>query len=348
MDSRLVEESCTPLCQTLTLTRTKVLNAFNLRLLSQFHSLLSIHDTRRLVLRGTGRAFCAGGDVVHLSKHIHDCEAFFRETYCLCYRLNARKGWSVAFMKGVTMGGGAGISYACKARVAMPSTIWAFPETSLGSVPDAGANYILTRLSSEAVGRYLALTGERLNGVDCFYLGIATHYLPDDNLEPALEAEISTCEDAIVALSQVCVVPHRSLCKVLRDQAEIEAVFAQVASIEEIQERLRANRTQWAERTMVALGFMCPLSLKVEFRALEIAVGLDYGQCLDLEYDMVMQMTVIRSANYREGVQHRLVRKEKSRPRWIPSTLDEVDPAEVQICIENTTGPRLKTREIKA
>ena len=347
MDSRLVEESTTPLCQTLTLTRTKVLNAFNLRLLSQLHSLLSIHDSRRLVLRGAGRAFCAGGDVVHLSKHLSDCEAFFRETYSACYRLDARKGWSVAFMKGVTMGGGAGLSYACKARVALPSTIWAFPETSLGSVPDAGANYVLTRLSSGAVGRYLALTGERLNGVDCFYLGIATHYLPDDKLEPALEAEISTCEDPIVALDQACIVPDRSLCKVLRDQAEIENAFGQAASVEEILVRLRANKSPWADRTMVALGFMCPLSLKVEFRALEIAVGLDYGQCLDLEYDMVVQMTIIRSANYREGVQHRLVRKEKSRPQWVPSTLSEVDPAEIQACLENPTGPKLRTHAIQ-
>ena len=90
-----------------------------------------------------------------------------------------------------------------------------------------------------------------------------------------------------------------------------------------------------------------PLSLKVEFRALEIAVGLDYGQCLDLEYDMVVQMTIIRSANYREGVQHRLVRKEKSRPQWVPSTLSEVDPAEIQACLENPTGPKLRTHAIQ-
>lgn len=346
MDSRFVEESCTPLCQTLTFTRTKVLNAFHLRFLSQLHGLISIPDSRRLILRGEGRAFCAGGDVIRLSKHLEECEAFFRETYTCCYRLNARKGWSVAFMKGVTMGGGAGLSYACKARVAMPSTVWAFPETSLGSVPDAGANYILTRLSSEAVGRFLALTGDRLNGADCFYLGIATHYLPSDTLEENIEREIAVCEDPIYALSQVCIVPDRSLCKVLRDQSEIEHAFSQVSSLGEIFIRLQGLDTPWAQRTIMSLSFMCPLSLKVEFRALEIAKDLTYDQCLDLEYDMVVQMTVVHSENYREGVQHRLVRKEKTRPQWRPSTLREVESAAVQACIENVTGPRLRTGSI--
>ena len=87
----------------------------------------------------------------------------------------------VAFMDGVTMGGGVGISCPCRFRVATERTVFAMPETTIGLFPDVGGGWYLSRLEGRA-GQFLALTGARIDGAECLYLGLATHYLPADTL----------------------------------------------------------------------------------------------------------------------------------------------------------------------
>lgn len=68
-------------------------------------------------------------------------------------------------MDGITMGGGAGISIPGTFRVATNKTVFATPETLIGFHPDAGASFYLSHLPGH-LGEYLALTGEKLNGVE--------------------------------------------------------------------------------------------------------------------------------------------------------------------------------------
>ena len=95
---------------------------------------------------------------MHLSKRMHDCEAFFRETTACareegleCALYERSHDWSL-------LGQGSHAFHS-----------WAFPETSLGAI------YVLKRLSSEDIGLSLAFTDEHLNKVHCFYLEISTH-----------------------------------------------------------------------------------------------------------------------------------------------------------------------------
>ncbi len=52
----------------------------------------------------------------------------------------------------------------------------AMPETSIGLFPDVGGGWYLPRLPGR-VGEFMALTGARLDGAECHYLGLATHYV---------------------------------------------------------------------------------------------------------------------------------------------------------------------------
>lgn len=87
----------------------------------------------------------------------------------------------VAYMDGITMGGGVGLSVHAPIRIATERTAFAMPETTIGLFPDVGGSFFLPRLDG-AIGTYLALTSERLTGVNVFYAGIATHYVDSANL----------------------------------------------------------------------------------------------------------------------------------------------------------------------
>jgi enoyl-CoA hydratase len=127
-----------------------------------------------------GRGFCAGGDVVMLWRSgggdAEDAKHFFFAEYRLNHLLFTYPKPTIAIMDGITMGGGVGISLPCKFRIATENTRFAMPETSIGLFPDVGGGWYLPRLPGR-VGEFMALTGARLDGAECNYLGLATHYV---------------------------------------------------------------------------------------------------------------------------------------------------------------------------
>lgn len=95
----------------------------------------------------------------------------------------------VAFMGGIAMGGGVGLSVHAPFRIATENTVFAMPETTIGFFPDVGASFFLPRMDG-ALGTYLALTSEQIKGVNAFLSGIASHYLHTSSLRD-LEARLA-------------------------------------------------------------------------------------------------------------------------------------------------------------
>ena len=118
----------------------------------------------------------------------HDAaaRAFFFDEYRLNHLEYTYPKPGVAFMDGVTMGGGVGIACPCRYRVATERTVLAMPETTIGIFPDVGGGRYLSRLRGR-LAQFLALTGARLDGAECKALRLATHYIPSDRLEEAKE-----------------------------------------------------------------------------------------------------------------------------------------------------------------
>ncbi|KAL7266124.1 3-hydroxyisobutyryl-CoA hydrolase, partial [Rhizina undulata] len=100
-----------------------------------------------IVIKGAGKAFCAGGDVVVLVEQ----------------NLTGPEKPYVAFMDGHTIGGGVELSVHAPFRIATERTVFAMPETKIGFFPDVGGSFFLPRLDGE-LGTYLALTSENLRG----------------------------------------------------------------------------------------------------------------------------------------------------------------------------------------
>ncbi len=139
-----------------------------------------------LIDHAEGRGFCAGGDIRMLAESGagdgSQARDFFHEEYRLNHYLFTYRKPSLAFMDGITMGGGVGIALPCRYRVVTENTRFAMPETAIGLFPDVGGGWYLSRLPGR-LGHFVALTGARLDGAECKFLGLATHYIPHAALE---------------------------------------------------------------------------------------------------------------------------------------------------------------------
>ena len=159
-----------------------------------------------IVDHSEGRGFCAGGDIAFLrNSALTDGgvsgRKFFYEEYQLNHLMFTYSKPIVAFMDGITMGGGVGISQPASFRVATEHTRFAMPETGIGLFPDVGGGWYLARLTGR-IGQFLALTGARLDGAECLWAGLATHYLPSDKLDEA-KARIARGEPIDQVLGQL-------------------------------------------------------------------------------------------------------------------------------------------------
>ncbi|MCH7861694.1 MAG: enoyl-CoA hydratase/isomerase family protein, partial [Proteobacteria bacterium] len=118
-----------------------------------------------LIDHAEGRGFCAGGDIRMIATSGagdgSQARDFFRVEYRLNHALFTYAKPIVAFMDGITMGGGVGISQPARYRVATENTRFAMPETGIGLFPDVGGGWYLSRLPGK-IGEYLALTDKNM------------------------------------------------------------------------------------------------------------------------------------------------------------------------------------------
>ena len=160
-------------CGVITLNRPEALNALTLEMCHEIAAALQDwRDDPRvkaIIIRGAGRAFCAGGDIRSLYDSGLAGEDYPYRFYHDEYRLNALihhypKPY-IALLNGIVMGGGVGVSVHGSRRLATENIRFAMPETGIGLFPDVGGAYFLSRCPGET-GLFLALTGTRIGAAD--------------------------------------------------------------------------------------------------------------------------------------------------------------------------------------
>jgi len=188
----------------ITLNRPKALNALSLDMVRSITQALLDWKVNPQVLavavRGTGKegpfgSFCAGGDIrfFHQAATAGDASLgdFFTEEYRLNHLIHTYNKPYIAFMDGIVMGGGMGISQGASVRVVTERTKMAMPETHIGLFPDVGGGYFLSRCPGR-LGEYLGLTGQMLNGAQAVAAKLADIALPSGMLEPIWQTLISS------------------------------------------------------------------------------------------------------------------------------------------------------------
>ncbi len=275
-----------------------------------------------LIDHAEGRGFCAGGDIRMLAesgaKDGVEARQFFHTEYRMNHKLFTYVKPVVAFMDGITMGGGVGISLPCRYRIATENTRLAMPETGIGLFPDVGGGWYLSRLAGR-MGQFLALTGHRLDGAECLALGLATHYLLGASLDEA-KARINADPRSINAiLDDLSVAPPEA--KILAFTDEIDRLFA-ADRLEEVFATLEADPGDWALAQLKLLRTKSPQTMKVSLRLLhEGALMHDFADEMRQEY--AVGAHVVQRHDFLEGVRAVIVDKDNA-PRWDPSTPEGV------------------------
>jgi enoyl-CoA hydratase len=271
-----------------------------------------------------GRGFCAGGDIAFLrDSAINDGgvsgRKFFHDEYQLNHLLFTYPKPVVAFMDGITMGGGVGISQPARFRVATENTKFAMPETGIGLFPDVGGGWYLSRLEGR-VGQFLALTGSRIAGAGCLALGLATHYLPSSAIADAkariASEDVERIDGLLGTLSDK---PPES--KIVDTLFQINRHFAS-DHFEDVLASLEGDESEWAMRELATLRTKSPQTCKVALRQLSQSAALnDFADNMAMEYRIASR--VIIRPDFAEGVRAVIIDKDNA-PKWNPATPEGV------------------------
>ena len=309
------------------LNRPKAIHALNTAMCAAVLDALAAwrHDPAVeavMIDHAEGRGFCAGGDIRMLAESgaqdgVEAREFFFAE-YRMNHRLFTYEKPVVAFMDGITMGGGVGISQPARYRVATENTRLAMPETGIGLFPDVGGGWYLSRLPGR-VGQYLALTGHRLDGAECINLGLASDYLTSDTLDEA-KARIAAAPTEIEEILGELGAPVPEA-KIIAHEEEINRLF-ESDRLEDIYAALETTGGVWGAETLATLKTKSPQTMKVSLRLLaEGRQMVDFAAEMTQEY-AVGARVVVRH-DFLEGVRAVIVDKDNA-PVWDPDTPEGV------------------------
>jgi enoyl-CoA hydratase len=314
----------------ISLNRPKALHALNLEMVHAMTAALLAWRADNaveavIIDHAEGRGFCAGGDINMLrTSALTDGgvagRRFFHDEYKLNHLLFTYPKPVVAFMDGITMGGGVGISQPAHFRVATENTRLAMPETGIGLFPDVGGGWYLSRLPGR-IGAFLALTGARLDGAECLEVGLATHYLPSAHLGEAKAKIVADPSRIDAILSTLSDDPPPA-----RIAANIEIMNRLFASdvYEDIVAALMADGGGWAMKELKTLRTKSPQTCKVALRQLATSATLsDFADNMCMEYRIASR--VLLRPDFAEGVRAVIVDKDNA-PQWNPATPEAVTP----------------------
>ena len=200
----------------ITLNRPDSLNAMG----GQLMPLLAAHladcasdeSVRCVVLTGTGRAFCAGGDLkamvagrdavlgadderspaANFARGVETLRASQRST---SYVLHTMPKPTIAMVNGHAVGAGLSLALACDLRVASEQAKLGTVFRNVGFSGDFGGSYFLPRLVGMERARHLYFTGEILIAEDALKIGMVSRVVPHDKLEEetmALAAQLAS------------------------------------------------------------------------------------------------------------------------------------------------------------
>ena len=177
----------------LTLNRPKSLNAMNPQLVNElrdyFDGLMRDRETRVVVLRGAGRAFCAGldlknpgggndgaGGILRGQRHISELPVMMRRA----------PQPIIACVHGAASGGGFALALAADVRLAGESARMNAAFIRIGlSACDVGVSYLLPKMVGSSIASELMLTGRFIHAERARELGLVSQVVPDEQLEAA-------------------------------------------------------------------------------------------------------------------------------------------------------------------
>jgi enoyl-CoA hydratase len=316
------------------LNRPKAINAVTLEMFRETDKALDRFEAdpkvALILLEGAGeRGLCAGGDIRALyesSKVNGDLgKILWREEYILNARIKEFEKPYVAFMDGIVMGGGVGLSAHSRHRVVTERTKLAMPEVGLGFFPDVGGTWLLSHAPGE-LGTYFGLTGHTMNGPDAIYAGFADAVVPSNRLA-ALRDELTKLRPGTQSREVKALIDRFATGETSGPVAGLRPQIDKWFGFDRMQDivaALQRDGSELALSTLKTLGEKSPRGMVVTLKLLRLARSASsLEECLVREYRAALE--VFRSEDFREGVRAAVIDKDRN-PRWQPSRIDDVTP----------------------
>jgi methylglutaconyl-CoA hydratase len=221
---------------TLTLNRAEKHNALSAQMLADLTTaaaqLGEDASVRVVILTGTGKTFCAGGDLSWMKAQMAaDPETRFVEARKLAEMLQALNTMPkplIGAIQGNSFGGGLGLMSVCDVAIGADHLTMGLTETKLGLIPATIGPYVVARMG-EARARRVFMSSRLFGAQEAIDLGLLARIVPSKDLAAAVEAEVVpylSCAPGAVASAKQLV---RELGPTI-DEATIDKTIAALVS----------------------------------------------------------------------------------------------------------------------
>ena len=181
----------------ITLNRPERLNSFDMKLGHELYDVLQIvaqnDEIRAVVLRGTGKGFCGGGDVkeMHAAK---DKPRFLRDLTQAIHRcvieIRTMEKPVIAAVNGAAFGAGLSLALACDIIIAVKEAKMSTAFIGIGLAPGCGTQFVTKLIGYQRACEYI-LTSKTFAAEDGFHLGIVNKVVDTEKLNDAVEEIVS-------------------------------------------------------------------------------------------------------------------------------------------------------------
>lgn len=316
-----------------TLNAEKSLNSLTLQMIEELHAKLNEWKTNDAVvgvlIKGQGRAFCAGGDIRALYESMKDrgnyVQNFFEKEYSLDASLYSYPKPIIVWAHGITMGGGMGVMQGAKYRVVTESTRMAMPEITIGLFPDVGGSYFLKKVPNNW-GLFMGLSGARIKGAEALQLNLADLYFKDEDLSKLIEASSNfdcTCPTTFAKAFDAWaqknkqtanggdVFDHKGFADALVQNKNAKELMSWAKSVQ--------PKDDWEKAILKNITSACPTSLGLIYALWEKAKN--WGVKESFYYEWFVASHCGAKGDFLEGVRALLIDKD-NQPKWNPATVE--------------------------
>lgn len=318
----------------ISLNRPAVLNCLNLEMIQHLKRQLQVwqedpHVHFVIVRSDLEKALCAGGDLKEIYEAARRSDhtfltTFFKEEYGLNAFISSYKKPCISFMRGITMGGGMGITVNGSHRIVTDNSVLAMPEVFIGFFPDAGASYFLNKCPGKT-GLLLGLSGYRMNAGDALYTGLGTHYVGSESLNALFHALIETDisqnpAEGIQAILEIFSSTPPMGSNLEKNRAQIDEYF-QENDIQDLVIGLRLTKNHWLQEIRKKMEEASPLSLAITHHMLKKSKGLSFAECMEGELRLALKF--FQNTEVLEGIRSVVIDKDRA-PKWSYKSIMDV------------------------
>jgi 2-(1,2-epoxy-1,2-dihydrophenyl)acetyl-CoA isomerase len=181
----------------ITLNRPERLNSFDMKLGHELYDVLQIvaqnDEIRAVVIRGTGKGFCGGGDVkeMHAAK---DKPRFLRDLTRAIHRcvieIRTMEKPVIASVNGAAFGAGLSLALACDIIIAVKEAKMSTAFIGIGLAPGCGTQFVTKLIGYQRACEYI-LTSKTFTAGEAYQLGMINKVVDADKLDVAVEDVVS-------------------------------------------------------------------------------------------------------------------------------------------------------------